>query len=65
MNFSPITKDEAKQRYCKGEPVYVTTRHRTHWKLPASYEYSSHAPKEELFYRSIPDNEGEVRYYTI
>lgn len=27
---------------------------RRYWKLPASYEYSSHAPVEELFNRSVP-----------
>ena len=58
-----ITEDEAKERYCKYLNVYVSTNERTHWKLPASYEYSSHAPVEDLFYRSIPRNEGEVKFY--
>lgn len=58
-----ITREEAKNMYCKGKNVYISTNNRTHWKLPASYEYGSHAPAEELFYRSIPQYEGKVKFY--
>jgi len=63
MSFKSITPDVAKQLYCKGYLVYVNTACRTHWRLPASYEYGSHAPAEELFYRSIPQYEGEVKFF--
>ena len=65
MNFKSITPDTAKQLYCKSYPVYVSTNCRQYWKLPAAYEYSSHAPQEELFYRSIPEYEGEVKFYAL
>lgn len=61
--YIEITKEEAKKLYCKSEKVYVTTNTRTHWKLPASGEYGSHAPAEELFYRSIPEYEGDVKFF--
>lgn len=67
--FIEITEAEAKKIYCKCGKVYITTsgtkvwNGRKHWKLPASYEYASHAPAEELFYRSIPTNEGEIKFY--
>ena len=58
-----ITREEARARYIKGQPVYATTTRRVGWKLPASGEYGSHAPIEDLFYRSIPTGEGEVLFY--
>lgn len=58
-----ITKKEAKELYCNGKNVYITTINRTHWKIPASYEYGSHAPVEELFNRSVPKYEGKVKFY--
>lgn len=61
--FVRITKEEAKELYCKSEHVYASTNERKHWKLPASYEYASHAPKEELFHRSIPECEGKVEFF--
>ena len=68
-NFVEITMEEAKNLYCKCEKIYITTsgtkvwKGRTYWKIPASGEYSSHAPIEELFYRGIPNNEGNVRFF--
>ena len=56
-----ITKDEAKERYCNFKGVLITTEQRTLWALP--YGYASHAPLEALFHRSIPDDEGEVRFF--
>lgn len=58
-----ITKEEAKELYCKGKSIFVNTNLRNQWKLPPSYAYSSHAPAEDLFYRSIPTGEGEVAFY--
>ena len=65
VKYIEITENEAKILYYGGENVYVSTNARTHWKLPASYEYASHAPKEELFYRSIPECEGKVAFFKI
>lgn len=62
-NYSEITEAEAKEIYRKGGKVFVTTDRRTHWKIPASYEFGSHAPAEELFNRAIPKYEGQVKYY--
>lgn len=61
--YVEITKTEAKELYCKGNSIYISNNLRKYWKLPASYEYSSHAPAEELFNRSIPKGEGETRFY--
>lgn len=58
-----ITKEQAKEEYIKGTNVYVTTDKRTMWKMPASYQYASHAPASELFYRSLPKYEGTVRFF--
>ena len=69
--FVEITKEEAKDLYCKYKSVYITTsgtevwNGRTHWKLPASGEYGSHAPVEELFYRGVPHNEGTVKFFKM
>ena len=63
MHYTLISAAMAKELYCHGRSVYITTDKRSLFRLPASYEYGSHAPAEELFYRSIPDSEGEVRYY--
>ena len=60
-----ITKEEAKTVYCNHKKVYVSTDEREFWKLPASGEYGSHAPIEELFYRGIPMYEGNVRFFKI
>lgn len=49
--------------YELGKSVYICTDHRSFWKLPASHEYSSHAPASELFYRSLPFNEGAIRFF--
>lgn len=63
MTYLQITEEEAKKMYCEGHKVYVTTNKRTHWKMPSSYEYCSHAPAEELFNRSIPKYEGGVGFF--
>lgn len=65
LKYTEISENEAKTLYISGEKVYVSTDSRTHWKMPASYEYSSHAPKEELFHRSIPTCEGKVAFFKI
>ena len=64
-NYMEITREEAKEIYCKGNNVYICNDKRKYWKLPASYEYkySSHAPISELFERSIPKYEGETKFY--
>lgn len=61
--YTEITKDEAKIAYCKGDDVYVSTDKRKYWKMPASYDYGSHAPIETLFHRSIPNLEGDVMFF--
>ena len=61
--FIPITEIQAKCTYCACVPVFVTTEKRTYWELPAPYCYTSHAPAEELFYRSLPDYEGEIQFF--
>ena len=62
-NYMEITREEAKEIYCKGNNVYICNDKRKYWKLPASYEYSNHAPISELFERSIPKYEGETKFY--
>lgn len=54
--YIEITKEEAKERYCYGNCIYICTDDGKYeyWKMPASYDYGSHAPAEQLFYRSIP-----------
>lgn len=61
--YVEITEAEAKELYCKDEKVYICNDKRNYWKLPASYEYSSHAPAGDLFYRSIPKYEGNTKFY--
>lgn len=61
--YKEITKEEAKERYCRCKEVYLSNRERGYWKMPGMYEYSSHAPAEELFYRSIPNGEGETKFF--
>lgn len=63
--YIEITEAEAKEIYCKGGNVYISNINRSYWKIPASYEYGSHAPAEELFYRSCPKWEGENKFYTV
>ena len=63
MDYIEITKEEAKDIYCKNGDVYVSNKERQYWHLPPSYAYNSHAPIEELFYRSCPSNEGENRFF--
>lgn len=62
-SYQEITEDEAKIMYCKGDPIYTLTLKQNLRKIPASYEYSSHAPASELFYRGIPQYEGRVQFF--
>lgn len=61
--YTEISKEEAKELYRKGNNVYLCNNVRKYWKLPASYEYNSHATEDELFNRSIPLSEGEAKFY--
>ena len=63
MKYTKISKEEAKELYCKNNDIYICSNKRKYWKLPASYEYSSHAPITELFERSVPKYEGDVKFY--
>jgi hypothetical protein len=63
MKLIKITHEEAKKAYCNGYSVYITTDRRKEWRIPASYEYGSHAPAEVLFARSIPTGEGIITFY--
>ncbi len=65
VKYTEITENEAKTLYCSGEKVYISTDAREHWKMPSSWEYGSHAPKEELFYRSIPQYEGKTTFFKV
>lgn len=62
-NPTNISREEAKELYCKGDNVYICNDTRKYWKLPSSYEYGSNESAEELFNRSIPTNEGETKFY--
>lgn len=48
-----ITKEEAKEIYCKGGQIYTSEDGVNFPRVPSSGEYGSHASTEELFYRSI------------
>lgn len=62
--YVKITEEEAKELYCHGaNDVYLSTDKRQHWKMPPSYYYASHAPEEDLFYRTIPEWEGNVEFF--
>lgn len=50
--FKSITKEEAKNLYCKCRVIYVKYNNEMR-KIRESGEYGSHAPIEVLFYRSI------------
>lgn len=63
MKYTKISKEEAKELYYKNNDIYICSNKRKYWKLPASYEYSSHAPITELFERSDPKYEGDVKFY--
>jgi hypothetical protein len=65
VKYTEITENEAKTMYIHSEKVFVSTDMRKFWKLPASYEYASHEPKKELFYRSIPECEGKVTFFKV
>lgn len=58
-----ISKEQTLQEYCKGQSVYISTNSRSEWRLPPSYFFGSHAPVEDLFYRSVPKTEGTVHFY--
>ena len=63
ITYTEISQDEAKQLYIKCKKVYVSTNSRKYWQLPPASAYSSHAPASSLFYRSLPEYEGEITYY--
>jgi hypothetical protein len=63
--YTEITKANAKARYVLGKNVYVTTNDREYWRMPRASEYGSHAPAEELFHRSIPEYEGDVKFFVL
>ena len=48
---NPATEEEAKEAYCKNREVWIDDKY-GQVKLTPSGWYSSHAPAEELFYRS-------------
>ena len=60
--YIEISEEEAKELYCKGDQVYFTSRTKTFWQLPASYEFASLVPAEQLFYRLISSGE-ETKFY--
>lgn len=65
--YTEISKEEAKLIYTHNmneyARIYICNSKREYWRMPASYEYGSHAPAEELFHRSIPWGEGEARFF--
>ena len=62
----PVSEEEAKLAYCKDKSVYVDSEFGKD-KIRPSYHYSSHASREELFYRSSSaynyGNHYEGNYY--
>ena len=61
--YIEITETEAKEIYCSGNQIYVTTDQKELFKVPCSGDYGSHAPAEVLYYRSVPKNEGNVKFF--
>jgi len=61
--YIKITEEEAKELYCHTEYVYLSTDKREHWQMPPSYHFASHAPAEDLFYRCVPEYEGDVEFF--
>ena len=43
----------AEKMYVQGKPVYIKEGYLLYRQLPPSWEYSSHAPSDVLFYRSL------------
>ena len=62
-NYTEISKEEAKELYRNSNDIYICNNRRKYWRLPASSEYSSHAPITELFERSVPKYEGNTSFY--
>lgn len=58
----PVTEDEAKTAYCKGRRIWVDDEY-GQTRIRASWEYGSHAPDEELFYRGVCHCRGYYRKY--
>lgn len=62
-----VTKEEAKRAYCQDKPVYVDNKYGQELLTPSGW-YGSHAPEEELFYRSVNaeigwTKKGNTNYY--
>lgn len=60
-----VSEDKAKEKYCHSYPVYIDGEYGKIMLTP-SWHYGSHAPAEELFYRSIhkfADYDYKGNYY--
>jgi hypothetical protein len=63
--MTSVARNEAREAYCKGESVWVNGEHGK-LRLRPSWDYCSHASREELFARSIEQSVGwhyEGPYY--
>lgn len=58
----PVTENEAKDAYCKGKRIWIDGEY-GQVKITPSYEYGSHAPAEELFYRGVCHCRGYYMEY--
>lgn len=58
----PVTENEAKVAYCKGSRIWVDGEY-GQTRVPASWEYGSHAPAAELFYRGVCHCRGHYMEY--
>ena len=63
--YIEISEEEAKELYCKGDKVYITNRMKTMWKMPATYEFNSLVPAEQLFYRLLSSGGNETKFYKL
>lgn len=56
-NYKQISKEEAIKLYCKGFKIYTKVKDEFR-EMVNAHEYASHAPEEQLFYRSNHSSQG-------
>ena len=60
--LTKVTEDEAKTAYCKGKRIWVDTPSGQE-RIRNSWEYGSHAPATELFYRGVYHSDDYYHEY--
>lgn len=60
--LNPVGRKEAKEAYCHGKRIWIDGKYGQE-KIRSSGEYGSHAPAEELFYRSVMHHDGYYHQY--